>query len=222
MNKKVDVVIIGAGSAGLSALREVKKETSNYLLVDRGVLGTKCARVGCMPSKALLYAARDFSRRKFYERMGISGCEDVNVNIARLLGYVREVRDGFADSMVDVTKNLAGDNLRIARAKIIGEGKVKVDDDVIECKSIILAAGSSPKVPGKWMEKFGDKILTSDNIFEQEDLPRRIALIGLGTIGLEIGQSLSRLGVEIAGFDMKDVVGNITDPDINLKAIELL
>ena len=62
--KKINVAIIGAGSAGLSARREVAKKTDDYLVFDGGTLGTTCARVGCMPSKVIIQAAEDFEKRK--------------------------------------------------------------------------------------------------------------------------------------------------------------
>ena len=60
MNYDVDVAIIGAGSSGLSALREIRRHTENFVLINHGAYGTTCARVGCMPSKALIEAANAF------------------------------------------------------------------------------------------------------------------------------------------------------------------
>jgi len=63
MEKKVDVAIVGAGTAGLSALREVRKVTEDFVIINGGAYGTTCARVGCMPSKVLIQVANDFHRR---------------------------------------------------------------------------------------------------------------------------------------------------------------
>jgi dihydrolipoamide dehydrogenase len=73
MEKTLDVIIIGAGSAGLAALREVRKRTGNFLLINDGDYGTTCARVGCMPSKALIEAANAYHRRHTFEAFGIRG-----------------------------------------------------------------------------------------------------------------------------------------------------
>ena len=73
MEKYVDVAIIGAGSAGLYAMGQVKRHTDNFVLIDGGELGTTCARVGCMPSKALIQVAEDFHRRTLFNREGIEG-----------------------------------------------------------------------------------------------------------------------------------------------------
>jgi dihydrolipoamide dehydrogenase len=66
MEQEVDVAIIGAGSAGLYALGQVRRKTDSYVLIDGGELGTTCARVGCMPSKALIQVAEDFHRRSIF------------------------------------------------------------------------------------------------------------------------------------------------------------
>src|SRR6056297_3906813 len=87
---------------------------------------------------------------------------------------------------------------------------------------IIIATGSRPVIPEPWKD-FSDLILTSENIFEQEDFPRRIGVIGLGSIGLEIGFALSRLSIEVHGFSRGEFMGGLTDPEVNsamVKAME--
>lgn len=220
MAEKVHVAIIGAGSAGLTALRQVKDHTDSYILVDHGPLGTKCARVGCMPSKALIAVARDYHRRKVFDSEGIRGADFLDVDIPAVMRHVRSMRDRFADGMVKATKRLAGDHLVNGSAEIVAPNRLRIDNKQIEADFIIIATGAGPMVPNAWTG-FGDRILTSDNIFEMEDLPRRIAVIGLGPLGLELGQSLSRLGIQVTGFDMKESMGAITDPQINAAALRI-
>jgi len=221
MQEKVDVTIIGAGSAGLSALRQVQKYTDSYIIVDHGPLGTKCARVGCMPSKVLIRVAKDYHRRGVFESEGILGSDQLRVDIPAIMRYVRSLRDLFVSAMVTTTKHRAGDHFMTGKAEIIAPNLLRVGDKEIETDSIIIATGARPKVPDAW-KIYGDRILTSDNIFEQKELPRRIAVIGLGPIGLELGQSLSRLGLEIVGFDMAQTIGTITDPKINSECLRIL
>ena len=75
MPREVDVAIIGAGSAGLYALSQVRRKTDNYVLIEGGELGTTCARVGCMPSKVFIQVAEDYHRRALFERHGIGGAD---------------------------------------------------------------------------------------------------------------------------------------------------
>lgn len=219
--QKVDVAIIGAGSAGLSALRQVQKYTDNYVIINRDHLGTKCARVGCMPSKALIVAANDYHRRHVFLKEGIAGADRLHIDIPAVLRHVRALRNQFTNGMIKSTNNLAGDKLIAGRAEIIDANLIRVDDKKIRADKIIIATGSRPKVPAEW-QKFKDRIFTSDNIFEQKDLPRRIGVVGLGPIGLEIGQSLSRLRLDVTAFSMRRKIAGITDPQINSEAIQIL
>ena len=97
MPKQVDVAIIGAGSAGLYAVGQVKRETDSYVLIDGGELGTTCARVGCMPSKALIQIAEDFHRRKLFNREGIEGADAMGVAGEDVMEHVQDMRDIFVD-----------------------------------------------------------------------------------------------------------------------------
>lgn len=218
--KKVNVAIIGAGSAGLSALRQVKEQTDNYIMIDQTPLGTKCARTGCMPSKALIIAAMDYNRRRVFEQKGIAGAESLHIRIPAVLRHVRQMRDRFSEGMAKTTKRLAGDRLITGKARIISPDCIRVNQTEIRTERIIIATGSAPLVPDSW-KPLGSRLLTSDTIFEQENLPGRIAVIGLGPIGLELGQALRRLGLDITAFDMKPSIAAITDPAINSSALQI-
>lgn len=209
---KVDTVILGAGSAGLSALREVRRYTDDFLLVNDGHWGTTCAAVGCMPSKALIEAANAFHRRGALDEFGIRGADDLRADIPAVLARVRKMRDQFVKGPESVPEKL-GDRAVSGRARLVGPGRVAVNDDEIEARAIILAPGSRPVVPGPWHE-FGDRILTTDTLFEQSDLQRHVAVIGMGAVGVEIAQALARLGLEVAGFDAVEGLAGIDDAEV--------
>ena len=209
---KVDTVIVGAGSAGLSALREVRRYTEDFLLVNDGHWGTTCAAVGCMPSKALIEAANAFHRRDTFEEFGIRGAEGLRADIPDILARVRRMRDGFVKGPEAVPDKL-GDRAISGRARLLGPGRLDVNGKTVTARAIILAPGSSPVVPGPWRD-FGDRILTTDTLFEQTDLPRRIAVIGMGAIGVEIAQALARLGLEVTGFDAVEALAGIDDAEV--------
>lgn len=80
----VDVAIIGAGTAGLYALREVRRAKKSFVLIDSGPLGTTCARVGCMPSKVALHMAESWHGQKDFTRFGISGAEHLQLDSSKL------------------------------------------------------------------------------------------------------------------------------------------
>ncbi len=209
---KVDTIIVGSGTAGLSALREVRRYTDDFLLVNDGHWGTTCAAVGCMPSKALIEAANAFHRRHTFDAFGIRGAAGLRADVPAVLARVREMRDSFVKGPEAVPHKL-GKRAVSGRARLKGPGRIDVDGEEIEARAIILAPGSRPVVPGPWRD-FGERILTTDTLFEQTGLPRRIAVIGMGAIGVEIAQALARLGLEVAGFDARKGLAGIDDPQV--------
>ncbi len=214
MKRHVMVAIIGAGSAGLSALRQVKKRTGDFVLIDNGPLGTTCARVGCMPSKALIQAARDFHGRRLFATSGITGSEHLACDIPAVLRQVRCLRDRFTSGMVQAIRTQAGDRLLIGHAQLLDVHHIQVGALIIEADHIVIAVGAKPDVPKAW-RGFTDCLLTYESLFEQETLPHRMAVIGLGPVGLELGQALSRLGIEMTGFSSSKSVGGLSDPEVN-------
>ena len=218
MPREVDVAIIGAGSAGLFALSQVRKQTDNYVLIDGGELGTTCARVGCMPSKVLIQVAEDFHRRTIFEREGIEGAEALKVDIPEAMEHVQDLRDTFVDRTLGATDNMDEVHLLEAYAKFVSEDTLEVDGEQIRAKKIIIATGTTPIIPAAW-QSCAEHILTTDELFELEDLPASMAVVGLGSIGLEMGQALSRLGVAVTGIDQVETVAKLSDSVVSDLAI---
>jgi dihydrolipoamide dehydrogenase len=218
--ERFDVVIVGAGSAGLGALREVRRSTDNFVLINDGPWGTMCARVGCMPSKALIEAANAFHRRHDLAAFGVRGGNQLTVDRAAVLARVREVRDGFVAEARALTQDL-GERAISGRATLLDGHRVRVNGEDLTADRIILAPGSRPSVPGRWTQ-FADRLLTTDSLFEQETLPDRIAVLGLGGVGAEVAQALARLGCTVAAFDAKTTIAGLSDEPVNATLVELL
>lgn len=214
----VDVAIIGTGTAGLSAFKEASKFTDKIILIDHGPLGTTCARVGCMPSKVLIQVADEFHARLHFKAIGIDGAENLSVSIPSVMKHVRKLRDYFTSGMIQYVESLGKKYIK-GSASFVDANILLVDKQKIIAKSIIIAAGTSSIIPDAW-KNFSDQILTSENIFEQKDFQKKIAVIGAGPIGLELGQALSRLGIEIAIFHSQHFIGGLTDPVVNDYAIK--
>jgi dihydrolipoamide dehydrogenase len=106
-------------------------------------------------------------------------------------------------------------------ARFVEPTLIEVAGQRIRAGAVVIATGSRPVVPASW-ERFGDRILTTDTLFELEDLPASMAVIGLGTIGLELGQSLHRMGVELIGFDQQQTIAGIRDPEVAEAAVGIL
>ncbi len=222
MEKTVDVAIIGVGTSGLNALSQVKKAGKSFILINGGHWGTTCARIGCMPSKAFIQVAEDFHRREIFDRHGIEGEENLSLDKAEGMEHVRDLRDIFVDRVLGSTTDNMPDEVKIdGYARFIESTAVQVNDTVVRAKSFVIATGSRPIVPDSW-KKFGDRVLTTDDIFEQENLPDTMAVIGLGVIGLELGQALSRKGVKITAVEGSDRIASLSDEVANKTVLELM
>jgi dihydrolipoamide dehydrogenase len=208
--KKVKVAIIGAGTAGLSARREVAKITDDYVVIDGGELGTTCARVGCMPSKVLIQAANDYERRHVLAEEGINGGDKLNVDGKAVMHFVRKLRDRFLKNIFSGMAEWE-DKLIRHHAHFIDAHTLKAGNEYIHAEKIILATGSTPIIPKPWRD-YCDRLIDTDQFFELERLPDNAVMIGLGVIGIEIGQALYKLGVDATLVGLGHAVGGLTDP----------
>lgn len=221
MQKEVEIAIIGAGTSGLNALSEVRKTDKSYVLINGGDLGTTCARVGCMPSKAFIQVADDYHRTRVFDRYGIVGQQNLALNQEDAMEHVRDLRDIFVDRVMGNSTDNMGDELINGYAQLVNPTTLQVGDLQIKAKRIVIATGSRPYVPESW-QRFGDRILTTDDFFEQDALPETVAVIGMGVIGLELGQSLHRYGVKVTGIDQINRVAGLSDPVVNRTSIDIL
>ena len=98
--REVEVAIIGSGSAGLYALGKVKPSGKSFVLINGGEAGTTCARVGCMPSKAIIQVAEDYHRRAIFDRYGIEGHGDMTIDTIEAMEHVQDLRDMFVERVI--------------------------------------------------------------------------------------------------------------------------
>ena len=167
MERQVDVAIIGAGSAGLYALSQVRRAGKSFVLINGGELGTTCARVGCMPSKAAIQVAEDFHRRHVFRRYGIEGTNSLEIDLAEAMEHVRDLRDTFVDRVLAGSTDDLGDEFIQGYAEFLEPTLLGVGEQRVRAAKVIIATGSRPFVPPAWAP-FRDKVLTTDELFEQE------------------------------------------------------
>ncbi len=220
MNSTFEVAIIGAGTAGLSALRQVRKETDDFVLIHDGPYGTTCARVGCMPSKALIEVANAFHQRTAFKTFGITGAAGLAVDTAAVLQHVHALRDSFVANTLSLTDALGERSIQ-GRAQFVGPQMLEVNGQKIKARRVVIATGSRPLVPEAW-RALGERVMSSNELFEQKILPQHMAVVGLGGVGLEMAQALSRLGVDVSGFDAAQHIAGLSDPAVSQALIESL
>ena len=215
-----DLIIVGGGTAGLSALKEARRHSQNVLLVHDGPEGTTCARTGCMPSKALIHAASLFHGRHKMEAAGIRGAENLTADIPDILNRVRGKREEFVTAVRRDMRALEQCIIK-GRARLHSPTSVRVGSLLLHAKAIVIATGSSPAIPRE-VTGLEDRIITTDTLFEQKDLPKRMAVIGMGSVGLEMAQALSRIGIEVTAVERNGHLGGVVDADINAEILRSL
>lgn len=195
---KYDVVVIGAGSGGLTAAVGFAKVGKRVLLVEREHIGGECTNSGCIPSKALLHHAKTY-----HQATSVAGNTQATEDYRQhAFTYVREkINEILADETPEAFEKM-GITVVMGEAIFTAPCHIKVGDIVYDYKTAIIATGSSPRpieVPGLDQST----VLTNQNIFDLEAIPARTLIVGAGPIGLEMGQALALLGstVTIATID---------------------
>lgn len=217
--REVDVAVVGAGSAGMVAYNAARKFTSDLVLIEGGAYGTTCARVGCMPSKLLIAAAEAAHDVKRASLFGIRS-QGVEIDARAVMERVRAERDRFVGFVLDSIARIPAEQRIQGQARFEDEGHLIVDGRLrIAAGRIVIATGSSPSVP-EFLKAAGDRLLINDSLFELETLPRAVAVFGPGAVGLELGQALSRLGVEVRMFGTSGRVGPLRDDKLQAYALK--
>ena len=217
--RKVDVAVIGAGSAGLPAYRAARMHTEKVVLIEGGVYGTTCARVGCMPSKLLIAAAEAAHSIETASKFGVYSSKPI-INGHDVMKRVRSERDRFVGFVLESVKNIDQNHHFRGHAQFLDNHTIQVEDKIIEAKSVVISTGSSPKLMSMF-NGLGERLVVNDDIFDWDTLPESVAVFGPGVIGLELGQALHRLGVRIRIFGLSGSLKPLSDMGIKSYAENL-
>ncbi|UTM57549.1 dihydrolipoyl dehydrogenase [Photobacterium sp. CCB-ST2H9] len=210
----VEVAVIGGGTAGLGAYRAAKAHTDSVVMIEGGPYGTTCARVGCMPSKLLIAAAESVHNIEKAPAFGIHPQGEIRINGREVMDRVKRERDRFVGFVLESVDEIPAEDKISGFAKFINDTTLEVDGHTrIEAKRIVIATGSRPAYPAAWHE-LGDRLVINDDVFDWDDLPASVAVFGPGVIGLELGQALHRLGVDVKIFGLGGQVGPLTDDEV--------
>lgn len=218
--KKFDanVVVIGAGSAGLVASLIVAGAKAKVILVEKHKMGGDCLNTGCVPSKSLLRSGRIMSYIKRAEEYGISnghGEVDFAKVMERVQGVIKTIEPH--DSVERFTS--LGVECVAGEAVIESPYTVRVGDRVITTRSIIVSTGARPLVPPiPGLDSID--YLTSDSVWELRELPKRLLVVGGGPIGCELAQAFNNLGATVTQVDMAPRIMPREDPEVSAAVME--
>ncbi|HET7560805.1 MAG TPA: dihydrolipoyl dehydrogenase [Rhodanobacteraceae bacterium] len=220
MTRRARIVILGAGTAGLTALKEAQRDTDDVLLINEGHYGTTCARVGCMPSKALLEVAHAHARRNWLAGVGIDDGAKPKANLAAVMTHVRGLRDRFTAGSIRLAESL-GERSIHGTPHFLDAQTIEVNGERIHADTTVIATGTRPIVPDAW-RAVGARLGTSDDVFELVEPGRRVGVVGLGPIGVELGQAFAELGCEVHAFTKGNTIAALSDPAVNASLIDAL
>ena len=202
--KKFDsnLIVIGAGSAGLVSAYIAATLKARVTLIEKEKMGGDCLNTGCVPSKALIRAAKSMAEIKKASELGINAAAP-QVDFGKVMGRVQEVIKTIEPhDSVERYSGLGVDCLS-GHARLVSPWEVEVDGELLSAEKIIIATGANPIVPPiPGLDQMDP--LTSENLWQLESLPERLLIVGGGAIGCELAQAFQRLGSQVTLVEMQD------------------
>ena len=223
-----DVVVIGAGPGGyVAAIKAAQLGLKTAIVEKRDTLGGTCLNVGCIPSKALLYASEIFAEAQHgFEALGVSVSKP-KLDLAGMMAHKQKTVDGNTSGVAFLMKKNKIDTI-YGTAKILGAGKVEVaakdgSKQTLETKNIIIATGSDVAgIPGLKIDIDEKVIVSSTGALSLSKVPQHMVVVGAGVIGSELGSVWSRLGAKVTVVEFLDKVLGPMDGEVSKQFQKLM
>jgi pyruvate/2-oxoglutarate dehydrogenase complex dihydrolipoamide dehydrogenase (E3) component len=209
---RYNLVVIGAGTAGLVAAAGAAGLGARVALVERELMGGDCLNVGCVPSKALIRAARAWADLKRAGEFGVRVPEGAGVDFAAVMERIRRLRAAISPADSAARFRSLGVDVFLGDGRFNGRDVVHVGDAALRFSRALITTGAraaAPAIPG--LREAG--YLTNETVFSLTELPPRLAVIGAGPIGCELAQAFARFGAAVWLFDSEHQVLKREDPD---------
>jgi pyruvate/2-oxoglutarate dehydrogenase complex dihydrolipoamide dehydrogenase (E3) component len=193
---RYNLVVIGAGTAGLVTAAGAAGLGAKVALVERHLMGGDCLNFGCVPSKALLAASRAAAAVRDAGEFGVEVPPGVRVNFPAVMERLRRLRADISSNDAAARYRLLGVDVFLGSAQFLGPDSVAVNGRTLHFRKAVLATGAraaEPDIPG--LGEVG--YLTNETVFSLTELPRRLAVLGAGPIGCELAQGFARLGSQV-------------------------
>ena len=216
---KTDILIIGGGSGGLSLAYGASQMGADVTLLEGHLMGGDCLNFGCVPSKALIAAGKHAHAMGAGETFGVTPVVS-EVDYAATKNHVRSVIDTIAP--VDSQERFEGIGVRVIReyGKFISPTEVQAGDTVITARRVVVATGSGPFVPPiPGIDEV--PYFTNETIFDLQDQPEHLIVIGGGPIGMEMAQAHRRLGCKVTVIEGAKAMGK-DDPEMSAIVLDNL
>ncbi|MEO9168468.1 MAG: FAD-dependent oxidoreductase, partial [Aestuariivirga sp.] len=191
-----NLVVIGAGPAGLVAARGAAALGAKVALVERGLIGGDCLNVGCVPSKTLIRTSRVYADMRAARSYGANKPDNIDVDFKMAMERMRRIRAriGKSDSIRGLREE--GIDIYLGAAHFAGSTSVVVGGQTLHFKKALIATGARPMIPDiVGLNDVG--YLTNETIFNLTERPRRLLVVGGGPLGCELAQAFCRLGSQV-------------------------
>ncbi|OGG99941.1 MAG: pyridine nucleotide-disulfide oxidoreductase [Candidatus Lambdaproteobacteria bacterium RIFOXYD1_FULL_56_27] len=207
-----NLIVIGAGAAGLTGAYLAAASKAKVLLVERHKMGGDCLNTGCVPSKALLRTGKILSYIRRANEFGLAGAT-AQVDFALVMERVQAViRQVAPHDSIDRYQSL-GVEVQIGEARLTGPHQVEVGGRTYSARAILLATGARPLVPPfKGLEQI--PYSTSDNLWDLRTQPKELLVLGGGPIGCELAQAFGRLGSQVKIVNLAAHLLDREDPEV--------
>lgn len=193
---RYNLVVLGAGTAGLVSAAGGAGLGGKVALIERGLLGGDCLNVGCVPSKALLRSAKGAHAITKLDRLGIHVEGEARVDFARVMERLRRLRAHISPNDSAARFRGLGVDVYFGSARFAGPNAVEVAGQTLEFHRALIATGARAALP-EIAGLEAAQPYTNETIFNLTDLPRRLAVLGGGPIGAELAQAFARLGSQV-------------------------
>ena len=195
MNREYDLAIIGAGSGGLTAAGFAARMGARVVLIEKAHIGGDCTWTGCVPSKALLKAARIAHEVRTAGQYGIGAAAPVT-DMAKVRQYVRRAIDRVYRFENPDELRKQGIDVVLGAARFLDERTISAGEETIRAKTSLITTGAHPSIPAiDGLDQV--PFLTYEQIFDNERLPAHLMVVGGGPIGCEMAQAYRRLGSDV-------------------------
>ncbi len=205
-----DLTILGGGSGGLTAARTAASLGARVLLVEKERLGGDCLYTGCVPSKSLIHVAQMVHQARTATRLGLNTCR-VDIDMAQVAEYIQEVIKRVHEAERVYTDHVT---VKFGGASFQSPTSLMVNTEKITSRATIIATGSHPARPRiEGLAQIG--YLTNEDVFQLRHLPASLLIVGGGPVGVELGQALARLGVQVTLVQGPERILPREDPDVS-------
>ena len=191
-----DIVVIGAGSAGLVACKLANGLGKKTVLIEKRKIGGDCTWFGCIPSKTLIKSAYMAHQTKRLGKFGLELNGPIELDAKKVMAHVRAVVEADAAAHPSQSYEAEGINVIFGEPRFLDDHRIQIDSRTISSKKFVICTGSSPLIPP--VDGLNDiSYLTNETVFDIETLPESMLVLGAGPIGIELSAALNRLGVKV-------------------------